>query len=119
MSDASFTDRAVALERVTLYMQAHFAEPISLATLAALCGLSVFRFATVFRRHYGVPPYRYLCRLRIAHAQHLLRQGAPPAIVAMETGFFDQSHLSKHFKRLCGTTPGRYAAGLDLNHAQA
>jgi transcriptional regulator GlxA family with amidase domain len=69
----------------------------------------VFRFATVFRRHYGVPPYQYLCRLRIEHARHLLRQGTPPVIVAMESGFFDQSHLSKHFKRLCGTTPGRYA----------
>lgn len=119
MSDASFTDRAAALERVALHMQAHFAEPISLATLAAMCGLSVFRFATVFRRRYGMPPYRYLCRLRIEHARLLLRRGAPPAVVATEAGFFDQSHLSKHFKRLCGTTPGRYAAGLDPSHAQA
>jgi len=103
--------KSAALGRVVRYMEAHFAEPLSLAELAAMSGLSVFRFATVFRRELGVPPHQYLCRLRILHAQRLLRAGTKPVEVAVESGFFDQSHLSKHFKRLCGITPGRYAGG--------
>ncbi len=92
------------------FMEANFAEPLTLAQLARLSNLSVFRFATVFRREVGLPPHRYLCRLRVRHAKSLLRQGTSPATVAMDSGFFDQSHLCRHFKRLCGVTPGQFAA---------
>jgi transcriptional regulator GlxA family with amidase domain len=104
------TGLSPAIERVLRHMEANFTEPLSLAELARLARLSTYRFAAVFRREVGVPPHQYLCRLRIAHAQGLLRQGSSPVDAAMESGFFDQSHLSRHFKRLCGTTPGRYAA---------
>lgn len=92
------------------FMEANFAEPLTLAQLARLSNLSVFRFATVFRREVGLPPHKYLCRLRVSHAQSLLRQGTSPATVAIDSGFFDQSHLCRHFKRLCGVTPGQFAA---------
>ena len=92
------------------FMEANFAEPLTLAQLARLSNLSVFRFATIFRREVGLPPHKYLCRLRVSHAQSLLRQGTSPATVAMDSGFFDQSHLCRHFKRLCGVTPGQFAA---------
>jgi transcriptional regulator GlxA family with amidase domain len=98
------------IRRVMSYMEEHFAEPLSLAELARMCDRSLYRFATVFRREVGIPPHQYLCRLRIQHAQSLLRQGTSPTIAAVETGFFDQSHLSRHFKRLCGVTPGRFVA---------
>jgi transcriptional regulator GlxA family with amidase domain len=75
-----------------------------------MCHRSLHRFATVFRQEVGIPPHQYLCRLRIQHAQSLLRQGTSPIVAAVETGFFDQSHLSRHFKRLCGVTPGRFVA---------
>ncbi|HTZ79998.1 MAG TPA: AraC family transcriptional regulator [Stellaceae bacterium] len=95
---------------VLSFMEANFAEPLSLAQLARLSNLSLYRFATVFRREVGLPPHQYLCRLRISHAQFLLRQGTSPATVAMDSGFFDQSHLCRHFKRLCGVTPGQFVA---------
>jgi AraC-like DNA-binding protein len=91
-------------------MEANFAEPLSLARLARVSNLGLYRFATLFRREMGMPPHQYLCHLRIRHAQSLLREGTSPATAAMESGFFDQSHLSRHFKRLCGVTPGRFAA---------
>ena len=51
-------------------------------------------------------------------AQALIRAGMPPATVASEAGFYDQSHLSRHFKSLCGMTPGQYviecAPGMSL-----
>jgi transcriptional regulator GlxA family with amidase domain len=96
------------IRRVMSYMEEHFAEPLSLAELARVCNRSLYRFATVFRQEVGIPPHQYLCRLRIQHAQSLLRQGTSPTNAAVETGFFDQSHLSRHFKRLCGVTPGRF-----------
>jgi transcriptional regulator GlxA family with amidase domain len=98
------------IRRVMRHMEEHFAEPLSLAELARMCDRSLHRFATVFRQEVGIPPHQYLCRLRIQHAQSLLRQGTSPTIAAVETGFFDQSHLSRHFKRLCGVTPGRFIA---------
>ena len=98
------------IRRVLAFMDENFAEPLSLAQLAALSNLSLHRFAAVFRQQVGMPPHQYLCRLRVAHAQSLLRQGTPPIAAAVETGFFDQSHLIRHFKRLCGVTPGQFLA---------
>lgn len=101
------------IRRVMRYMEEHFAEPLSLAELARMCDRSLHRFATVFRQEVGIPPHQYLCRLRVRHAQSLLRQGTSPIVAAVETGFFDQSHLSRHFKRYCGVTPGRFLASDD------
>jgi transcriptional regulator GlxA family with amidase domain len=92
------------------FLEERFAEPLSLAHLARLSKLSPCRFSTVFRREVGMSPQRYLCRLRVRAAQHLLRQGETPAVAAIEAGFFDQSHLNRHFKRICGATPARFAA---------
>lgn len=90
------------------YIHRHFDEQLSLDDLAEIAGLSVCRFATVFRQRMGIPPHRYLCILRVRHAQALLRSGMPAANVASEAGFYDQSHLSRHFKNVCGMTPKQY-----------
>ena len=90
------------------YIEANYAEPITLAELSRMAGLSLHRFVTVFRGQVGIPPHQFVCRTRIGQARMLLRQGLPPAAVAVDTGFCDQSHLSRHFKRFCGITPGTY-----------
>lgn len=102
--------RSAAVRRVAAHIEAHYAERLTLAELAAIAGLSVFRLVTVFRREIGLPPHRYLCHVRIRRAQAMLSRGVPPAVVASEAGFFDQSHLSRHFKSICGVTPGQYSA---------
>ena len=99
---------SAAIERTLQHIQDNFCERLPLEELAAVAELSLFRFATVFRRRVGVPPHRYICRLRVERAQALLREGMPPAIVANEAGFFDQSHLSRHFRSACGMTPRQY-----------
>jgi len=58
-----------------------------------------------FRREMQITPHAYLIRLRIIHAIRLLQRGEAIAQVAAATGFRDQSHLTRHFKRWTGTTP--------------
>jgi AraC-like DNA-binding protein len=71
--------------------------------------MSAFHLVRQFRRYYGVPPYRYLELVRVERAKLLLRSGARISHVAFATGFSDQSHLTRHFKRVLGVTPGSYA----------
>lgn len=106
-----------AIERVRQHIEDNLGQPLMLAELAALAGLSMWRFATVFRQQVGVAPHRYICRLRVERAQALIRQGVPAATAASEAGFYDQSHLSRHFKSVCGMTPGQYIS--TARHAQA
>ena len=99
-----------SLADVARYIEANFAERITLKNLASMADLSVFRLVTVFRREMGISPYRYLNAVRVRKAQQLLRAGVPPAIAAIEVGFFDQSHLCRHFRTICGMTPGQFLA---------
>jgi AraC-like DNA-binding protein len=90
------------------YLEAHLSENTSLETLAGLVQLSPFHLAKSFAKVVGVPPHVYLTTRRIEHAKRLLRQGSTPAAVALEVGFFDQSHLNQKFKRFVGVTSAAY-----------
>jgi AraC-like DNA-binding protein len=81
---------------------------IDLDTLARRAGLNRFQAVRAFKRRYGLPPHAYQLGLRITRARHLLLAGAPPADVAAQCGFLDQSHFCRHFKRILGVTPMRY-----------
>lgn len=99
---------SAAIERVLRHIHENLNQPLTLAELSGLAGLSMWRFATVFRQQVGVAPHRYICRLRLERAQALIRDGVPAATAASEAGFYDQSHLSRHFKSVFGMTPGQY-----------
>lgn len=58
------------------------------------------------RRHLGIPPHAYVLGRRIDAARWYLLEGRPPGAVAAEVGCYDQAHLTRHFKRHVGTTPG-------------
>jgi AraC-like DNA-binding protein len=94
--------------RACAYLEAYYAERITLSTLAAQVGLSPFHLVRVFQRATGVPPHAYLESVRIRHAQRFLRQGMAAAAVAYEVGFSSQSHFTSRFHRIIGVTPGRY-----------
>lgn len=106
--------RGRSLEPALQYIGAHLGEPLPLAALAALCGLSVWRFATVFRERVGMPPHRYINEQRLQRAQQLLSEGVPAARAACAVGFYDQSHLNRRFKRQCGLTLREYQQRTDL-----
>jgi len=98
-----------ALHRVRDFIDAHHAEPVSLADLALVAEMSAFHLIRQFRRYYGVPPHRYLDLVRVQRAKLMLQQGARISDTAFATGFSDQSHLTRQFKRVLGVTPGSYA----------
>jgi AraC-like DNA-binding protein len=103
-------DEQRAVASVRSYLKQHFAEDIALAELSVMAGLSPFHLLRVFRKHMGLPPHEYQLQLRVAHARKLIRDGERLSDAALETGFCDQSHLSRSFKRITGMTPGQYLA---------
>jgi len=100
------------VRRALDYMRTRFAADLSLGALAECAALSPFHFARCFRRATGLPPHAYLIQLRLDRARHLLAAGHSPTDAALAVGFYDQSHLTRHFKRTYGITPGQYAAAL-------
>ena len=104
--------RDPALRRACELMGDDLARNVTLAELAAAAGVSRHRLTRLFRAAYGVPPHRFVLAQRIRAARRLLERGAAPAAVAAQTGFFDQSHLHRHFRRTLGMTPADYAAAL-------
>ena len=97
------------LLRVREFIDAHCCEPLHLAELCALAGLSPTRLARAFEAAYGLTPHRYQQSRRIARAKKLIASGTPLAEVAAACGYADQSHLSRWFVRIHGLTPGRLA----------
>lgn len=100
---------APAVARARDYLESRLADEVTLDDLARLTGFSPFHLVRLFRAETGLPPHAYLTQARVTRAKGLLAGGLPIARVAAETGFSDQSHLTRHFKRLVGVTPGEYA----------
>ncbi|MGV9642786.1 AraC family transcriptional regulator [Streptomyces sp. NPDC003514] len=81
---------------------------IALDEAAALVQAHPTHLVRSFSAAYGIAPHQYLMSRRVGRARRLLLEGRAPAEVAAATGFYDQSHLTRHFRRLVGVTPGRY-----------
>jgi AraC-like DNA-binding protein len=91
------------------YLEARYADDVTLAELGAASGLSPYDLVRVFHREIGLPPHAYLASVRVRRAQDMLAAGQPIADVAYATGFSSQSHLTNTFKRFIGVTPSQYA----------
>lgn len=104
-----------ALRRVTEFVQAHLAEPLSIADLATQAGLSPYHFARAFRRSTGETPHAFVLRCRINRARNALAHGVPPAEAAALCGFSSQSHFTARFRTLTGLTPGQFARHLGVS----
>lgn len=91
-------------------LAADLTEPVTLAELAREVGLSPFHAARLFTRSTGLPPHAWRNQLRLQQALGPLRAGAPVTEVAAASGFTDQSHFTRHFKRMFGVPPGRWQA---------
>ncbi|MCX5408773.1 AraC family transcriptional regulator [Streptomyces sp. NBC_00335] len=81
---------------------------LSLEEAAGLLQAHPAHLVRAFSAAFGIAPHQYLVARRVSLARRLLLDGRPAAEVAAEAGFYDQSHFTRHFKRVVGTTPGRY-----------
>lgn len=84
---------------------------LNLSDFARCAGVSQFQLLRAFKRRYGYPPHTYALHVRVERARQMLRQGFTVAQAAAANDFTDQSHLTRHFRRIWGVTPGRYATG--------
>ena len=100
------------LQRAAELMQDDSASPLSLSQLSTVAGLTPSHFVRAFSHHYGMTPHAYLLDRRIRHARTLLKQGQPLAEVALASGFADQAHFQRQFKRRVAATPGQYRTQL-------
>jgi AraC-like DNA-binding protein len=105
------------IERARAYLQAHATEPLVLADLVGVAGVTTSHFVRSFSRKIGLPPKSYQTQIRLARARRLLAEGKPATWVAYECGFADQSHLSRRFKEFYGLTPGAFQAQYQMPHA--
>lgn len=101
-------DRGVAQDLRDL-LDERLIEGIALAEAARLVHAHPAHLVRAFSAAFGIAPHQYVTSRRVDRARRMLLDGQPPREVATAAGFYDQSHLTRHFKRVVGTTPGRYA----------
>lgn len=94
------------LRQVLSYIEDNLSQEISLGDVAAVGGLSISHFKSLFRESVGLPVHQYLIRRRVECAKRLLGEGKLSiSQIALEAGFAHQSHLARHMRRLLGVSP--------------
>jgi len=101
------------LSRVLEYIHANLSDDLQLAALAEVADTNLYHFARTFKQSTGESPHQYVLRQRIEQAKRLLLNPQVSVIeVSTRTGFVDQSHFSKVFRRLVGTAPSQFRQNL-------
>ena len=99
------------LEEARELVRARFAGSLTVEEIARTVDMNPAYLSRVFREQYGCTIGDYVRRLRVDLAGHLLSASdAPLAEIALDSGFVDQSHMTRTFKRLTGMTPARFRA---------
>ncbi|MEH1829264.1 MAG: AraC family transcriptional regulator [Nostoc sp.] len=94
------------LQKITDYIHDYLYQDLKLIELSTIAQLSPYYFLRLFKQRMGITPHQYILQRRIEKAKHLLQHSnLSIADIATQTGFSDQSHLTKCFKRQVGVTP--------------
>jgi len=104
------TKERSAVRRARDYLMENYASDIGLEELAAVAGLSRAHLIRAFRKEFHITPHAFLTDIRVRIARRKLQAGEQPAEIALECGFADQAHFTRHFKARTGITPGQYRA---------
>jgi AraC-like DNA-binding protein len=95
-----------------------FVEGVSLRAAADILHAHPSHLVRAFTNEFGLSPHQYLIGRRISAGRRLLLAGWRPHEVAALVGFYDQSHFTRHFQRIVGVSPGRYARGAKFADAR-
>ncbi|MFE5322389.1 AraC family transcriptional regulator [Paenibacillus sp. NPDC056579] len=98
--------------RVKDYLHEHYLEPITLEELERVSGVSKYHLIHSFKKEHNIPPHAYQNMLRINYAKKQLSPERSISDVALEAGFYDQSHFTRLFKHFAGVTPQHYRSSL-------
>ncbi|WP_119726328.1 helix-turn-helix transcriptional regulator [Thermomonospora amylolytica] len=93
-------------------LSADITDPPTLAEIATALQMSRYQVLRAFRNAMGMPPYAWLAQYRVHQARLLLERGHRPADAAALTGFADQAHLTRWFRKVLGVTPGAFRTGI-------
>jgi AraC family transcriptional regulator len=96
-----------AVQRAVNFIEQHYASDIRIEDIARAAFLSPFHLSRLFRRETGLAPHQYLVRVRLEAARGLLATapGSSLSDIATAVGFYDQSHMTRQFRRIFGITP--------------
>ncbi|MBA1200748.1 AraC family transcriptional regulator [Pseudomonas capeferrum] len=108
--EATPGEQRPALARSLGCMRDHLSQRLELDHLAGVAGLSKYHFVRCFKKATGLGPLQYHMQLRLIEARRRLRRGRHSHDVALDLGFYDQSHFITAFRRTHGMTPRHYAA---------
>jgi AraC family transcriptional regulator len=98
-----------SLQRAREYVHAHFTENLTLARVARAAGVHPVYLGQTFRQEFGETLGEYLNRIRVRAAAGLLANSDRPlSAIAVDLGFYDQSHFTRVFRQLTGATPGTF-----------
>lgn len=95
-------------EKIVSYLEENYKENISLETLSQIFDLNAFYIIRLFKAHTNTTPRAYLLNVKINKAKQLLQEGYSIIDVALESGFYDQSHFHRNFLKIVATTPKEY-----------
>ena len=100
-------ESSLALD-IKKYLDENFLEELILDDLALKFDLTVVHLIRVFKKEFGLPIHAYILNKKVQKAKELLSFNMPIIQVAQNSGFFDQSHLNRSFKRIFQITPKEY-----------
>ena len=90
------------------YLSVNFNQPITLETLQKEFKVNKFKLQKNFKKNIGLTPLEYITAIRIENSKKLFYTDTPLVEIALESGFYDQSHFTHSFKKYVGVTPGNY-----------
>ena len=103
--------KAELLEKISLYIDNHLEERITLQQIATYFGVSVSTVTQLFQRKVGITFHQFLTQKRMAAAEELIREGVPLEEVGKQVGFTDHSSFYRAFKQTHGVSPRDYRLG--------
>jgi len=99
------------------YIGSHLHQELKLDELAAIAQISPYYFLRLFKQSTGVTPHQYILQRRLEQAKYLLQSSQLSIVeIAAQTGFCDQSHLTRYFKRMIGVTPKQFLQSRSVTH---
>jgi len=103
-----YTKNSELAIKIKKYLKDNIDDEILLEDISSYMKLSVVHILRIFKKEFGLPVHSYILNKKVHLAKELLTKNIPISEVAQMSGFFDQSHLNKSFKRVFQLTPKEY-----------